>query len=142
MKQIICGFFFLGLLMLAAGCNGQVAKGVSVTWLVVENDDGNLDATETVTIDDIALAKKLSVVPRGFTSRLGGVVAMNILNSSASKPLNLSFRFEWLNDDGTILPYPYILWRTLELEPDSPRFLYEPVPGAAAGYRLSIRQNN
>ena len=128
------------LLAVASGCRSPHPNGVSVSWLLKQDADGTLAPMQSATRDDAWLAKKITLKPMGLMNQSNGLAAMNVVESLASKPLDLEYRVDWLNDDGSVLPYDFVLWHAFTLEPESSRFLGKPVPPVAAGYRLSVRR--
>jgi len=95
-----------------------------------------LDAT----MEDAWLANNITISPLGLMNPPSGLMAMNLVESLASKPLALEYRIEWLNDDGEVLPYDFVLWHSFTLDPGASRFLSQPFPPVAVGYRLTVRR--
>ena len=130
---------FAASLLLAAAC-GCVSQpnpsGVSVAWLLGVGDSGALETFHNMTRDDASLAKKIKFTTFGFVNAR----AMNTVESLASRPMDLQYRIDWLNDDGNVLPYDSVLWYSFTLDPGAVQTLSSPLPPVAAGYRLTVRR--
>jgi len=128
------------LLASAGGCVSNRAGGVGVNWLLAEDADGSLAPVMSATLEDKWLSHKIDLVPMGLTERPGGFIAMNKVESLASRPLDLEYRIDWLDGAGAVLPFDFVLWHSFTLLPGESRFLGKPFPPGSAGYRVTIRR--
>ena len=92
------------------------------------------------TLEDKWLSHKIDLVPLGLIERPGGFIAMNKVESLASKPLDLEYRMDWLDDKGSVMPFDFVLWHFFTLSPGDSRFLGKPFPPGVAGYRITVRR--
>ena len=129
----------LGLLFVAGGC-ASPRGGVSLSWRLAQNDKGEIEPVQTVTLVDTSLAKKISLDVGGLVNNSGVLTAMNVITSLASSPLELEHRIDWLDDNGAILPSDASLWHGFTLKPGDTRFLNRNLPFPAAGYKISVRR--
>ena len=128
------------LLLATRGCVSPPAGGLGVRWLLVLDADGAPGPVLDAVTGDTWLAKKIKITPLGFTNPGNGIVALNIVESLASRPLTLEYRVDWLDEDGTVMPLDNVLWHSFILKPEESRFIGKPIPREAAGYRLTVRR--
>ena len=129
----------LGLLLVAGGC-ASPRGGVSIAWRLVENDAGEVEPVQAVTLADTSLAKQINLVPHGFVNNFGALTARTEIASDTASQLELEYRVDWLDDTGAILRHDSVLWHSFTLKPWDKRLLNSNLPFPVAGYKISVRR--
>ena len=128
------------LLVLAGGCASPPSGGVAVSWRLVQNNEDQIEARQSVVLDDAALARLIEIEPFGLLPQNGTLTAMNVIHSRTKRKLDLEYRIDWLDVEGNVLPCDFVLWNYFVLNPDDTRFINQNLLFAAAGYRLVVRR--
>ena len=125
---------------LSGGCVSNPAGGVGVDWRLTLDADGAVEQLLDSKLEDAWLARRIRITPMGLSNTPNGFMAMNTVESLAAKPLSLEYRIDWLDEDGVVIPFDFVLWHSYTLNPGDNRFLIKPFPPVAAGYRLTVRR--